>query len=106
LLGASDLFVLASRFENNPCVLVEAQAAGLPIVASRVGGIPEIVEGNGLLAAPGDATALADRILEALDRLPEYDRSAIAARAKDRFGMDHVAGELAAVYDSAVRSRR
>jgi glycosyltransferase involved in cell wall biosynthesis len=103
ILAASDLFVLASRFENNPCVLVEAQAAGLPIVASRVGGIPEIVEGNGLLAAPGDAGSLAHGIVEALDRLGDYDRTAIAAHAKERYGFDRVAELLAAVYGEAAR---
>jgi glycosyltransferase involved in cell wall biosynthesis len=102
LLAGSDLFVLASRFDNNPCVLVEAQAAGLPIVASRVGGIPEIVEGNGLLAEPGDVDALASRILDALAGLDAYDRSAIAAQAKDRFDVERVGRMLADVYASAL----
>ncbi|HEY4413611.1 MAG TPA: glycosyltransferase [Gaiellaceae bacterium] len=101
-LAESDLFVLASRFDNNPCVLVEAQAAGLPIVASRVGGIPEIVEGNGLLAEPEDVDSLAARILEALAGLGAYDRSAIAARAKERFDVEHVGRMLADVYAAAL----
>ncbi len=94
--------MLASRFDNNPCVLVEAQAAGLPIVASRVGGIPEIVERNGLLAEPEDVDALAGRILEALAGLGAYDRSAIAARAKERFDVEHVGRMLADVYAFAL----
>lgn len=102
VLAASDLFVLASRFENNPCVLVEAQAAGLPIVASSVGGIPEIVEKDGLLAPPEDVDALSARILEALQRLGEYDRAAIAERARERYGVDHVARLLADVYAAAL----
>ena len=101
-LAVSDLFVLASRFDNNPCVLVEAQAAGLPIVATRVGGIPEIVEGFGLLAEPEDPASLANRILEALAGLDRYDRAAIAARAAERYGVEQVARTLADVYAAAL----
>jgi glycosyltransferase involved in cell wall biosynthesis len=63
----ADLFVLPSLFEPYGIVLAEAMAAGLPIVASRVGGIPEVVaEGeNALLCPPNDPGALA----AALDRL-------------------------------------
>jgi glycosyltransferase involved in cell wall biosynthesis len=60
----ADLFVLPSLFECTPAVLMEAMAAGLPIVASRVGGVPEVVsEGeNALLCPPNDPTALASAI--------------------------------------------
>ncbi|MCI4329253.1 MAG: glycosyltransferase family 4 protein [Thermoplasmata archaeon] len=63
----ADLFVLPSRFECTPAVLMEAMAAGLPIVSTRVGGIPEVVtEGeNALLCPPNDPEALAN----ALERL-------------------------------------
>ncbi|MGH2933070.1 MAG: glycosyltransferase [Gaiellaceae bacterium] len=101
-LAESDLFVLASRFDNNPCVLVEAQAAGLPIVASRVGGIPEIVEDNGLLAPPNDDEALAGAILDALAGLDRWDRTVIAARADKRYSVAQVGRTLAEVYASAL----
>jgi glycosyltransferase involved in cell wall biosynthesis len=99
ILAVSDLFVLASRFDNNPCVLVEAQAAGLPIVATRVGGIPEIVEDNGVLADRDDVDGIAAGILAVLHRLGDYDRPAIAARAQERFSMDRVGREIAEVYE-------
>jgi glycosyltransferase involved in cell wall biosynthesis len=104
ILAGSDLFVLASRFDNNPCVLIEAQAAGLPIVATSVGGIPEIVDGYGLLAEREDAEDVAARILEALGALDGYDRGAIAAHARECYSNERVGAEIAAVYAEALAS--
>jgi glycosyltransferase involved in cell wall biosynthesis len=61
LLAASDVFVLSSKSEGMPIAILEAMAAGLPIVATRVGGVPELVVegGTGLLVPPGDVEALA-----------------------------------------------
>jgi glycosyltransferase involved in cell wall biosynthesis len=106
ILAASDLFVLASRFDNNPCVLVEAQASGLPIVATRVGGIPEIVGDAGLLAERDDVEGIAARILEALTNLGAYDRAAIAAHARKRYSLEQIGGELADVYGKALSDGR
>jgi len=67
-LKAFDLFVLPSHKEGFPYVLLEAAAAGVPIVATRVGGIPEIVQDGvtGYLAEPNDLKALAQKISQAL----------------------------------------
>jgi glycosyltransferase involved in cell wall biosynthesis len=65
LLPAADLFLLSSVSEGIPLTLIEAMAAALPVVATRVGGIPEVVENGrtGLLAAASDDDALARHIL-------------------------------------------
>jgi glycosyltransferase involved in cell wall biosynthesis len=64
LFGAADAAVLSSSWETFSHMLVEALAAGTPVIATRTGGVPEIVEHgvNGLLVPPGDAEALAAAI--------------------------------------------
>lgn len=77
VLEAFDVFCLPSRWEGLPGSLVEAMAAGLPVVATRVGGIPEIVADgkNGLLVPPGDPQGLASAIAAAAQR-PELGEKA------------------------------
>ncbi len=73
LMSAADVFVLPTLTEALPTVLAEAMAARLPIVASRVGGVPEMVTDgvNGRLLEPGDPRQLAETCLELLTR-PEF----------------------------------
>ena len=73
LMSALDLLVLPSRQEAFATVLAEALAAGTPVVATRVGGLPELVrEGvDGLLVEPGDPPALAEAVGTALERHAE-----------------------------------
>jgi glycosyltransferase involved in cell wall biosynthesis len=65
LLSAADVFLLTSISEGIPLTLIEAMAAGLPVVSTHVGGVGEVVEDGvtGLLATSGDDTALAGHIL-------------------------------------------
>src|SRR6185295_14013841 len=61
VLAASDVFVLASDWEGNPLAVMEAMAAGLPVIATEVGGIPELVRSgeHGLLVPAGDCRGFA-----------------------------------------------
>jgi glycosyltransferase involved in cell wall biosynthesis len=78
---AADLVCLPSHAEGVPNVLLEAMACGTPVVATRVGGIPEVVpEFAGALIPPHDAVALTAALQAALDR--PWDRSRIAAYAR------------------------
>ena len=76
------VLVLSSWMENAPLAVLEAMAAGVPVVATRVGGVPELVpEGAGQLVAPGDPAALAAAIARLLDDPALADAQAAAARA-------------------------
>ena len=102
VLAALDIFVLPSLDEGIPMVLLEAMALGKPVVATAVGGIPEIVTHrvSGLLVAPEDEQALAEACLE-LARNPGWARAlgAEARRvAEARFSHDRNGAAIAAVY--------
>jgi teichuronic acid biosynthesis glycosyltransferase TuaC len=83
-MQAASVLCLPSRHEGTPNVIVEAMACGLPVVASRVGGIPALVQDgeNGCLTPSGDAPALADALATALAR--QWDSAAIAATVAER----------------------
>lgn len=84
LLPGFDVFALSSRFEGLPIALLEAMASGVAPVATRVGGIPEVVSDghDGLLVEPGDAGALATGLVKLLGDHDLRQRLATAARAR------------------------
>ncbi len=101
-LETGDIFVLPSFAEGVPVVLMEAMASGLPVIATRVGGVGELVEDgvNGLVVAPSDVAGLADAIAT-LARDPAQ-RSAMGAagraRVREAYDIDREAGRLAALF--------
>ena len=68
LYSASDIFVLPAIYENFPFAILEAQSTGLPVIATKVGGIPEFLVNNenGFVIDPGDSTQLTQRLLTLL----------------------------------------
>jgi glycosyltransferase involved in cell wall biosynthesis len=102
-MTAADVVTLPSYMEGCPNVVIEALGCGRPVVATNVGGIPELVnEECGLLVPPRDAGALALALDSALDRT--WDAEAISAR----WGRDWSApaAELLALFEGIVRNRK
>lgn len=84
LLGASDAFVLSSRWEGSPNAVLEALAGGVPVVATDVGGVRELVEdgGSGFVIPAGDVDALASA-MERVMNLPRQDREQMGRRGRE-----------------------
>lgn len=109
LLDAADVFVLPSRHEGMPLVLLEAMDAGLPAVATRVSGSEEVVVHGeaGLLVPPRDPAALAAALLQLLTDPALRRRQAAAARLRflERFTSRRMAAETTAVYEHVLAAR-
>ncbi len=106
LLGASDLFVLPSLWEGLGLVFLEAMAVSLPVVATNVSAIPEVVPDGegGWLVPPGDPEALARTIAAALADPAERARRGAAGRRLllERFALPRMIDETLAVYAEAL----
>ena len=106
LLPAFDVFTLSSRFEGLSIALVEALAAGVPSVATRVGGVPEVLAGSGagLMVPAGDAPALAAALESVLtDELVHKQMAEAAlARAED-FDVRVAVRKIEDIYDKVLQ---
>ncbi|MEM6284207.1 MAG: glycosyltransferase family 4 protein [Chloroflexota bacterium] len=93
-----DVKVISSRNEGTPVTLIEALAAGCPVVSTDVGGVRELLDGGvfGRLVPDGDARAMADAILETLDNppAPETAREAMI----NRYGIDRLVRDIDGLY--------
>lgn len=108
LLPAFDAFALSSAWEGLPRVLVEAMAAGVPVLATRVGGVHELVHDGvtGLLVAPHDPSALSQGMVALLADQVGPRRLARAARdGLAPFGADLMAAQLTDAYEQLVGAR-
>jgi glycosyltransferase involved in cell wall biosynthesis len=107
VLAALDVAVVSSDFEGTPLAVLEYMDAGLPVVATRVGGLPDLIEHgrHGLLVEPGDPSALAEAIGTLL-RNPEQARELGALgreRRRAEFSIDQTVRTLERMYEELAR---
>ena len=105
-LAAADVFVLASDWEGNPLSVMEAMAAGMPVISTAVGGIPELVQDgvSGLLVPVRDSDALAAAIEYLLTNVNARHAfgAAAAQQATRRFGVRAAAESYTRLYESVL----
>lgn len=109
IAAGTDLAVLSSDNEGTPVALIEAAAAGVPAIATDVGGVRDIVvDGvSGFVVPPGDVDALADAICAAAAQRPALRRMGLAARAHvaDRFAAPRLTADVDALYRRLLHER-
>jgi len=103
VLGAADIFALGSDYEGNPLSVIEAMAAGLPIVSTAAGGVPELLQNGkqGFIVQPGHGEELSEAMVILLkDRdLRRTMGAAAAARAKENFDVSAMVKAYEDLYD-------
>ena len=107
---AADIVILPTLYEHFPWAVLEAMSVGTPVIASNIGGIPEIIdhEINGLLVPPNDPCALADA-MERLMSSSELRRllgEAARQKVKSKFTTEKMVRETEAVYEKVLKEIR
>jgi glycosyltransferase involved in cell wall biosynthesis len=109
ILAVSDVFLLPSYWEGCPASILEAMAAEVPVVATRVGGILEIVEDRqtGLLIAPRDSDAICQAVVWMIGN--PHEVKSMVARAKqqitERFSLDEMVRKIEATYERLLKKK-
>lgn len=110
LMGCVDLVVVPSRREGFGKVVLEALMFGKPVIATNVGGLPELVkhEKNGLLVPPEEPKSIADAIVKLLVQKDKMHQMSKAARESvaGMYSMESMLEEVRAVYDSAILQQK
>jgi glycosyltransferase involved in cell wall biosynthesis len=109
IIGAADVFVLPSQFEGLPIAMLEAMALGRPVIASRVGGVPEVISDgvDGLLIDPLRPDQLAEKILTVIKCLELREKLSTNAvrKVREHFGIKRMVNSTEALYTSVLTEK-
>lgn len=106
MMQGSSALLLFSRYENLPCVMLEALCCGLPVISSRVGGIPEVInESNGLLVENENIIQLAEAMEQLMIQYARYDKGKIAEAAIQRYNYNTIGKQYADVYQKFQKNK-
>jgi glycosyltransferase involved in cell wall biosynthesis len=110
VLGAADIFALSSDYEGNPLSVIEAMAAGLPVISTVAGGVPELLQNGkeGFIVQPGRVEEFSEAMMTLLNdpTLRRSMGSSAAARARENFDVSAMVRAYEELYDEMpARSR-
>ena len=102
----ADALIMFSRYENLPCVILEALCSGLPVISTDVGGIREVInEENGILIESENENQLIDAMNYLLDNLEKYKKEKIASSAKEKFNYTIVGNQFNEAYKKVLSEK-
>jgi glycosyltransferase involved in cell wall biosynthesis len=105
-LRKSSSLVMFSYYENMPCAILEALCTGLPVIATKVGGIPEIIrKENGILINVGKETELVNAMKEMIRNQHMYDRGQISRDAREQFSYEVIGKKIVDTYRSVLENK-
>jgi glycosyltransferase involved in cell wall biosynthesis len=100
----SDCLVIFSNIENSPCVISESLCCGVPVIATNVGGIPELVSSsNSILVEPGNTQQLQEVMKKMINSYSSYDKSKIAEDAQSKFSYSVIGKKIDELYQSVIK---
>ena len=100
----ADIFVLSSNYENAPVVISESLAKGVPVIATIVGGIPEMVNKScGILVPTRNDKAILDAMWHMLDHYQEYDRETVSQYG-EQYSFASIGQQLKCIYNQSISS--
>jgi glycosyltransferase involved in cell wall biosynthesis len=107
LLNQSNAFVLFSRYENLPCVVLEALCCGLPAISTAVGGLAEVIDiENGILLENENEEQLADALQQVFINYSNYNRENISAKATGQYNFQQVGKLINDVYNTIANTKQ
>lgn len=103
----SSALLLFSRHENMSCVMLEALCCGLPVIATQVGGLPEVINDvNGILVESEQTEQLAAAMIQMMENALHYNRASIAATAQQQFNYETVARQHLDIYAAVINEQQ
>ncbi|MCC6252498.1 MAG: glycosyltransferase [Bacteroidia bacterium] len=107
MMSQSDGFILNSNYEGLPCVLIEAMSCGLPVISTKVGAVPEIIEEeHGLLIERGNTNQLSNAMIDLMHNYKRYDRDKIRNYVVEKFSYSAVSHNFEVIFNQALEKKK
>jgi len=99
IVRSASAFVCFSNYENQPCSILEALCCGVPVIATRVGGIPEVINpNNGILIEPRNESQLLAALEKVMENFEHFNPESIANDAKEKYSYSTIGKQLSSLY--------